>query len=754
MSSPALELRVLGQFQVLRDGQELPESVWTRKKAKTLLKLLAIAPSRQLHREQIIEILWPEAPPELGLNNLHKTLHAARRALEPDLKPGEPSQFLLTRELHLCLAPEPVVTIDADAFLALSLSALRSPAIEPLEQALALYRDDLLLEDRYEDWATARREQLGTTADRLLEALAQQYEAAAHPRLPDVLRRLIERNALNEDAHRGLMRFYAATGKRHLALEQFRLCSANLRQELDVDPDQATVALHQEILAGRFAPNPPPPPTTLAPAPATLRPTRRRHLWLLAGGVSAAAAFALLRTRSPAPPRSLAIIPLRAESPALRELAEGLTEGLINSSSRTPNLRVMARATVYAYQGRGDLLTVGRELHVSTLLTGQLTQENNAYRVALELIDSADGARLWGRQFVSPSDDLAVLQSQLNSELAAALQPDVPAAPRPAPPATRNAAAYQAYLTGRFLANQRTRTGLLSSLERFHQALILDPNFALAHAGLADSYGLLAFSEGQPAEFVPQAKAAAQAALALDESLAEAHTSLAMVYALYEWRWPQAEAEFRRAIALNPNYATAHHWLAVHLGAMGRFDEAKREFNLALELDPLSPIIHVNSGYPALFERQFATALEAYDRALRLQPGFLPALEDRMLALERLPGPRAATEAAVAYLAAAEEPAWATRFAATATRTNYPTALREWYAALEARSRTQSVPPMELATLAARAGEPEKAFLWLSRALEQRSPMLVYAAVDPRYDRLRGDPRFNALLQRVGLLVP
>ncbi|MBY0506699.1 MAG: winged helix-turn-helix domain-containing protein [Bryobacteraceae bacterium] len=734
-----VELRLLGRFDLVVQGSPVDESRWGRKKAKTLLKLLALTPNRTLHREQVLEWLWPESEPEAALNNLHKLLHAARRVLEPDLKPGAASRYLHTVESMIELAGEPLVTVDLDRFDELGTIALRDGDRTALEAALALYTGDLLEEDRYEDWCSVRREQARQLAERLLESLARAEEFAGEPhRAEATLRRLLTMNRAHEEAHRQLMRLYGSLGQRQRAREQYRVCREALRAELDAEPELATQRLYESLMASEG-------PEVLRPPAPALATQRRwwRLALLLALAPLTLVAVAWWWNRAKATPlrgvNSLAILPFRAgtQDGGVPAIAEGLTEGLINSSSRLRTVRVMARSTVFVYQGRTDAVAVGRELKVSAVLFGRVRAEGNAYRVAMELVDTGDGSRLWGREYSAPTGDLSRMQQTLNAELLAQLGgPATPAVRQ-----TQDPEAFRLYLSGRYFANQRSEEGLRKSIGYYEQAIRRDPAYALAFAGLADSYGLSAVRLGHPSDYFPRARAAALRAIELDETLAEAHTSLAMVRALYEWDFPGAEAEFGRAIQLNDGYATAHHWFGVHLGAMGRFGEADRQLARARELDPLSPIILLNSGYPAYYQRQFPAALAWADRALELKPDFTVALEDRVEILDQMGKTAEAAKAAEAYLRAIGEAKQAQGF-----QKDYHVARRAWFAALRNKGTA-----MELASMAARSGDVEAGLHWLEEACERREGMIVYIGVDPVYEPLRSQPRFQKVLARVGL---
>ncbi|MCX6597250.1 MAG: BTAD domain-containing putative transcriptional regulator [Acidobacteria bacterium] len=774
-----LHITLLDGFSVSVDGVPVPEERWTRRKAKTLIKILALEPSRELHRDQLVERLWPDLEPSLGQNNLHKTLHAARRALEPQLEPGAPSRFLVTLEQRLALRAPAACRVDAVEFEQAAAAALAAAERAQLAAALELYRGELLPEDRYEDWAAAARERLAQRYSELLDRLGQLQEAAQdHGAAIEVWQKAVQVDPCNETAHRGLMHAYAASGRRHLAIAQYRSCVDELRRQLETEPEAATTALYEQILAGGF---PARPAAMAVAAGAAVRAhpvaaseagaverleaadppiassgvsARVRLRWAIgatAGLIGFGAWEAWRQWQGSRAINSLAVLPFSSDA-ALEFLADGLTEGLINSLSRLPGLRVMARSTMFRYKGHAtDPREAARDTGVRALVTGRVEQQGQTLVVSAELVAASDGARLWGRQYRLETSQLTSAQSSIASDLAAALalqlQPETRR--RLEEPETRDSAAYRSYLLGRFLLNQRTAEGFRKAIEQFEQAVRLDPSFAQAYTGLADCYGLLAFDTVSPRENMVQARAMANRALQLDPNLAEAHTSLAMVKALYDWDWPGAEAEFRRAIGLNPGSSTAHHWFGVHLNGQGRHREAEEELHRALELDPLSRIIMVNAAYPPHFQGDFAAAERLYRRALDLDPGFIVGHEDIALLYEQTGRLAEAAQEVATALRLSNEADLAAQFEA---EPSYPAKLKLLRAHRIGQAQTKYVAPMLIAELSARLGDAEQAFLWLNRAVEQRAAPLVYLKVDPRYRLIRTDPRFELLLHKIGLV--
>lgn len=295
---------------------------------------------------------------------------------------------------------------------------------------------------------------------------------------------------------------------------------------------------------------------------------------------------------------------------------------------------------------------------------------------------------------------------------------------------------------------------LKKGIDYFRQAIDQDPNYALAFAGLADCYALLnVYGSAQLKEAFPRAEAAAEQALALDENLAEAHTTRAYVEYYYKWNWAEAEREFQRALALNPNYATAHHWYAEYLMYMGRFEESIAKFNRAQKLDPLSPIVTVQQGLPYYYSRQYKRAEEEFRQAQKLEPRFTPLVYMLAMCYEE----EGKFEEAIALFQAAMagyQPS--PRMTASLTRV-YATSGRR----AEARRMLKDViafadgrrlAPYYVAQIYARLDEKDQAFAWLARACEERDEQIVMVKVDPKMDGLRSDPRFAELLRGMGLL--
>ena len=491
------------------------------------------------------------------------------------------------------------------------------------------------------------------------------------------------------------------------------------------------------------------------------RSERRRNYYVLAAVVvmllgMVVGGLTLFRAQRNQPADSLAVLPLSNGSaePNLEYLGDGITESIINNLSKLSGLRVMARSTVFHYKGKdADPRVVGRELNVRAVLTGRVVRIGDNLVISAELTNVSDGTQLWGEQYNRKLADLLAVQEEISRQITSKLQLKLTSEQQRllARRYTENADAYQLYLRGRYYFNKRTDEGFLKAADYFQQAIAHDASYGLAYSGLADCYGLLGWGTFPAREYIPKAKAMADRALEIDNQMAEAHTSRAMIKALYEWDWPGAEAEFQLAIKLNPGYATAHHWYGIHLGAMGRFEESRRELQRALDLDPLSLIINLNNAYPYHYTHQYERAIELYRKTIEMDPNFPWAHEDLMLAYEQQGKQGEAIKEGVTALRLSGDSDLATAVERAYAAGGYPSALRRWLDGVREQSNSRYVSPMKIARLYIRLGERDEAFDWLQKAYDQRSAPLVYLKVDPQYDSLRSDLRFAGLLGKMGL---
>jgi non-specific serine/threonine protein kinase len=364
-------------------------------------------------------------------------------------------------------------------------------------------------------------------------------------------------------------------------------------------------------------------------------PLQRRWIWAafgiaaLALCLMAAALYYLRFLRGPANAiDSIAVLPFANANgdPDTEYLSDGITESLINSLSQLPSLRVMSRNSVFRYKGRQtDAQAAGHELGVRAVLTGRVVQRGDNLSISTELVDARDNSHLWGEQYNRRLADLLSLQEDISKDVTEKLRLRLTGEDqkRLTKRYTQNTEAYQLYLRGRYEWNKRTQDSVKKSIEYFNQAIEKDPNYALAYAGLADVYNVAAgYLDLSPKEIFPRARAAATKAVEVDDTLAEAHSALAMVKA-HDWDWAGAEREFQRAIQLNPGYATAHYFYGyADLCPMGRFEEAIAELKIAVELDPFSGIINTNLGGTLYYARKYDEAIAQCRKTLEIDPNF------------------------------------------------------------------------------------------------------------------------------------
>ncbi len=494
---------------------------------------------------------------------------------------------------------------------------------------------------------------------------------------------------------------------------------------------------------------------------------RRRFVWLAVTLVTAvllvAAYVAWLRFRPGARPPAgkiiLAVLPFENLSgqPEENYFSEGLTDELITQlgSLDPERLAVIARASARKYKDAPQALKqAGGALAVDYILEGSVLRTRDRLRIHAQLVEVRTQTYLWAKSLeVSVRDILAVqgeVAQAIATEIHLTLTPQQRARLalwRPVDPK-----AYEAYLKGRYFWNKRTEEGFLKARKYFEQAIEDDPSYPLAYVGLADAYlGLGEYGVLPLREAMPRAKAAAMKALEMDDTLAEAHATLVGIRCDFDWDWAAAEREFKRAIELNPGYATAHQWYAEYLLWMGRFDESKAEMKRAQELDPLSLIINRNAGLPLFFERKYDQAIEHFRKSLEMDPNFWAGhlilgwtYEQKgefSQAIAEYQTARQLTDSTLVFAHLAHA------YALSGKRREAGKLLVE----LKAKSKQRYVSPLEIAMIYAGLGEKDQTFAWLEKGYEGRSDWMAQLRVDPRWDHLRSDPRFQDLLRRVGL---
>ena len=443
---------------------------------------------------------------------------------------------------------------------------------------------------------------------------------------------------------------------------------------------------------------------------------------------------------------SIAVLPfVNVNADAATEyLVDGITDNLIRTLAQSRNLRVTSRNSAFRYRGRDvDAQSVGRELKVQALLLGRVSQTSDSLSISVELIDTRDDRHLWGAQYIRPTDDLLATCETITSKIQEQLRLDRPV--RDAKLSRHSHDAHVLYLKGRYHFNKLTWDGVQKAKEYLQQATQLDPNYALAYAALGDCHNYVA----ERAE----AKAAVLKALELDDALGEAHASLGFFRFLYEWDFAGAESSLKRSFALNPNYAEAHHWYAIYLANLGRHEEAEREAKRAVELDPLSLLMNLTAALNFYLAREHDRAIEQLQRVFELESNFLAAhsvmgnvlVQKGFLAeaiaefekvLELIKG--------VAGVELSVKAVMAHAYARFGKRSDALKLVEEVTGAGTALAYL-------IAGVYAALEEVDVAFGWLDKAYAQHDLQLVSLKVDPSLDGLRSDPRFNRLMNAVGI---
>ena len=454
--------------------------------------------------------------------------------------------------------------------------------------------------------------------------------------------------------------------------------------------------------------------------------------------------------------KSIAVLPFKplGEQSGDEVLSLGMADALITRLSNLQQLVVRPSSSIVRYTAADqDPLEAGRQQKVDAVLDGRIQRTDERVRVTVQLLRVQDGKQLWADKFDEKFTDIFALQDVISEKVAAALALQLTGSEqnRLAKRDTENAEAYQLYLKGRYFWNKRTGESLHKGIEFFAQAIAKDSRYALAHAGLADSYIILGnFGLLPPNEAYPKANMAAEDALKADPDLVEAQVSLAFVKSLYQRDWPAAEAGFKRAIELNPNYGPAHQWYGVSLAGAGRLDEAVAELKRAQQVDPQSLTISAVVGWMLYLARDYDKAIDQVKTVLEMDADF--ALAHRYLGLiyeqkgmyaeaisefqkaESLSGARPLDSGALAHA-----------YAIAGKRAEAQQILKN----VTERSPRVYFPAHDIALIYVALGEKELAFDWLEKAFQERSPWLIHLNVDPRFDPVRSDPRFSDLVRRL-----
>lgn len=722
-TTSALEICLLGRFEVRRQGAVIPDDAWPRRKTADLLKILATHCSQHLTQDELIDRLFPELDPAKARRNLQNRMSELRRVLEPDLQSAAASRFIRTEHQGYRFKGGTACWIDVEAFER-ALQTARShetdgqwaDAVEVLQTAVELYDGGYLPEDRYDDWAQEPRRRLHDQYVSALSRLATGLSRLGRPQeAVSWAEQAFDLEPRRESLCAQLMGLYRQTTQTMEALTVYETHREVLKTDLGIEPSAEIDALRARILDERSA-----------------------------------------RADDPHREPALAVLPFADlnATDAHAYFADGLTEDVIARLGKLKGLRVMAPSAVWAYRARpAKPSDIARELGVTTVLKGTVRHDARHVRIVVALIDAASGAHRWTETYDRELSDVFAIQREIAEAIAGSLQAELSLADhqRLGQPPTSNVEAYHRYLRGRYLLNRRTETGFREARADFEAAVAIDPGYAAAHAGLAETYGLMAWFgyESEMSHF-PKARDAALKALELDPHLADAHAILGQVAMNHDFRWDVALESFRRAVDLHPNGALAREWHAECLVALGRFEEAIAEMSRALQLDPRSLVLRASLGWMHYFARDPDEALAHCDRALDLDPDY--PIAHWIRGLTHLS--QGDHESAVAALERAQR--------ALPTQAAIPAEIGYARARLghedEAKrilsqlaDASASVDPIARAIIHLGWGDSSEALDWLEQAYERRTRHLAFLGVDPLFDELRAEPRFQALLARIGV---
>ena len=543
-----------------------------------------------------------------------------------------------------------------------------------------------------------------------------------------------------------------APDDRYQRIEDMRSDLQEVMREVDVDVSFGTTLTDAPLAAVPIA----------APSTGSIWMAPRKILVSIVVAVVLILAFSFVAFRHDRPVESssainsLAVLPFANNDPRNEYLSDGITESLIENLSRVPNLKVKSRSTVFHYKGREtDPKKIGRELGVHALLSGSVSQAGDDLSVNVELIDVRDDSHIWGERYGRKVSEIVSLPQQISRDVSQRLRSRADGMDHAQ--LTKNyspdSEAYRLYLQGRYNWNKRTVDGLQKGIEFFGQAIMRDQDYALAYAGLADCYLLLnVYNVTSADDSYPKAEAASRKALSINESLAEAHTSLAFVTYRYHLNWAEAEQHFKKAIALNPNYATAHQWYGSYLAALARANESIVESKAAHELEPFSLTIYSDYIRNLYYAGRLDEARQESLKLMQMDPNFGRARYELGLVLEEEGKlEEAISEFKLALRTQPDNVAALTALGHAQGLAGKKTDAEKIISRLQELSKQQYVSPFQTAVVYAGLDERKLALDWLEKSQQERFNWLPFVQIDPVFKNLRSEARFQELSKSLGL---
>lgn len=739
-----------------------------------VLAMVGAAGRGGLTRDVLLGHLWPESPTEQGRHALAQLLYSLRRSTG--------GLSLLVGENELRLDP---ATLSSDVGELLAAAAAGDD-----ERVAALYRGPFLegfhLDESlpFEHWLDEKRRALARIAGDSLERLAYAATLSGdHALAAEQWRR---RQAIDPHDSRVALAYLEAlvdADNRAGALSFARLHEERVRRDLDVPLDAGLAAFVRQLRAGTPAPpaaepSSPPriPPGAAAATPdramaavdtsaETLAARARYWRWLALGSLALLVALALWQPRrrpapvraAPAPIRSVAVLPFAnlGADPRDDYIGDGVADNLISRLGALGELRVIARTSSFAFRDqRTNVAEIGRALDVGAVVEGSVRRERDSLRVTVRLVDSRSGFELWTGSWERPYAGIFALEDDLAAAIVTALRPELGGSlPHPPSHGTANVAAYEHYLRGRADWQRRTPAGLQEALAHFDSALVLDPSYAVAHAGVADVWMLMpTYGATAPESAYARARGAVERALAVAPGLAEARATSAMLRLLKDWDWKGADAEFARAIAADERNPTARSWHAFNLLVLAQLDAAREEASAAHRLDPLAPAIGASLASTNYFSGRPREAAAAARDVLARDPGWAPARNWLGLALlAQGNGTQAIAELQRAVADGGGQPLFVASLAYALAQEGRPDSARALARRLEAQRRSVYFSPVSVALVHGALGERGRAMELLQQGVAVRDPGVLTLARDPKADPLREVPEFQRLLFRLGL---
>jgi TolB-like protein/DNA-binding SARP family transcriptional activator/Tfp pilus assembly protein PilF len=763
-----LKIHTFGGCYLEREGIRL-DTLSGQRKGLALLALLAAAGDRGMSREALLAYLWPDSDEERARTSLKQLVHSLRTQLQC------PELLLPSAELRLNGA---VVWSDVAAFR-------ESIAHGDFQTAAALH-SGLFLDGFYlkgsgefDSWVETERTSLTHLAARAIETLAEQATARGDARAAiELWRRLANAEPLSARAAVGLMNALDSAGERAAALQHARVYELLVRDEVGGTLDASVLDVVSRLQRGepvavaqpadQSLDGATPPIVERAPLPQRTVdsvPGRRKPIGMfIAAGVLVIAMVAAYRVwpngaSFPTTSRtSVAVLPFANISGdvANEPFSDGLTDELIVTLGKVAGLKVSGRTSSFAFKGKTlSVRAIADTLGVAAIIEGSVRREGSRLKVAVELVNTSDGAVIWTEKYDRELVDALSFQEEIAQSIAAALRVKLVAQKTRggATRATPDPLAYELFLRGRYIWWARTnRDGTLEATQYFEQAIARDSLFARAYAGLSDAHARLGiFGYGRPREEFAKARAAAERALALDSTLADAHASLAHVLLVYDWDWSGAEREFRRALALDPSYTFARLTLAICLWGQRRFDEAIADLDTARLTDPLSPAIPQVLGRIYVSQRKPDLAIRSLKEALQLNPGLdlsYQQLGHAYLQKKMYPEAFDALRHAAALSGARDSAQLAYAYAVAGQRQEAQRIVRT----LVDPSKHRYVPPFHIAVAYAGLGDVDEAFRWLDRSYEEHGSFMGAVKAETAFESLHDDPRWPALLRKVRFL--